>query len=694
MPPVTSITPDLRQLAVNTIRMLSVDAVEKANSGHPGTPMGVADIAFTIWTEFLRYDPSEPDWENRDRFVLSAGHASMLLYSLLHLSGYELTLDDLRAFRQWGSRTPGHPEFGHAPGVEVTTGPLGQGFANGVGMALASRMMAARFTRDGWSPVDYRVFGIVSDGDLMEGVACEAASIAGHLRLGNLIYLYDDNAITIEGSTRLAFSEDVVKRFEACGWGAERVDGHDPAAVRAAIARAVADAERPSLIAAKTVIGYGSPAKAGTSEAHGSPLGKEEVAKTKAALGWPAEPAFLVPDAVRECFAARASVGARERREWESRLAAWRRAHPQESAQYDAHWTRTPPEGLARDLAKAVEGAAGATRQLSGKVIQRAAALVPSLVGGSADLDPSTNTAIKGGGDVGPIVDAKTPLDLYAGRTLHFGIREHAMGSMVNGLALSGCFVPYGATFLVFSDYMRPAIRLAALSGLPSIFVFTHDSIFLGEDGPTHQPIEHVASLRAIPNLTLFRPADGVEVAGAWAWAIENAAGPLSWRRGGFEHGAGPTLIILSRQKLPALSRDPGFAIESVARGGYVLADAAGAAPAVVLIATGSEVAPAVDAKKLLDARGIGTRVVSMPSAELFEKQDASYRAAVIPAGARVAAIEAGSPLTWHRFVGSKGLVVGIERFGASAPYEVLAEKFGFSPPAIAARVTEWYERG
>jgi len=688
---VTSITPDLRQLAVNTIRMLSVDAVEKANSGHPGTPMGVADIAFTIWTEFLRYDPSAPDWENRDRFVLSAGHASMLLYSLLHLSGYELTLDDLRAFRQWGSRTPGHPEFGHAPGVEVTTGPLGQGFANGVGMALASRMMAARFTRDGWSPIDYRVFGIVSDGDLMEGVACEATSIAGHLRLGNLVYVYDDNGITIEGSTRLAFSEDVVKRFEACGWGAERVDGHDAAAVRAAIARAVADTERPSLIAARTTIGYGSPAKAGTAEAHGSPLGKDEVTKTKEALGWPTEPAFLVPDAVRECFAARAKEGARARGDWENRVAAWRRANPPAAAQYDAHWARKMPEGFARELAKSVEGAAGATRQLSGKVIQRAAALVPSLVGGSADLDPSTNTAIKDGGDVGPIVDAKGPLDLYAGRTLHFGIREHAMGSMVNGLALSGCFVPYGATFLVFSDYMRPAIRLAALSGLPSIFVFTHDSIFLGEDGPTHQPVEHVASLRAIPKLTLFRPADGVEVAAAWAWAIQNAEGRLSWRRGGFEHGVGPTLIILSRQKLPALARDPGFAVETAARGGYVLADAAGSSPDVVLVATGSEVAPAIEAKKLLDERGVKTRVVSMPSVELFEKESRSYRDAVIPPRVRVAAIEAGSSLTWHRFVGPKGLIIGVDRFGASAPFETLAEKFGFAPASISERVAEWY---
>jgi transketolase len=687
--PIAPITTDLRRLAVNTIRMLAVDAVEKANSGHPGTPMALADISVTLWTEFLRYDPAAPDWENRDRFILSAGHASMLLYSMLHLSGYELSLDDLRAFRQWGSNTPGHPEYGCAPGVEVTTGPLGQGFANGVGIALAGKMLAARFMRDGWSPAEYRVFGIVSDGDIMEGVASEAASLAGHLRLGNIVYIYDDNAITIDGSTRLSLSEDVVKRFDGYGWATARVDGHDPAAVREALARATAQSERPALIAARTTIGYGSPGKAGSAETHGAPLGKEEVRRTKEALGWPLEPEFLVPEEVRAIFRRRAEEGARTHAAWRQRFAEWRRAHPDAAAQWDAHWNRRAPEGLARELAAAVEGASGPTRSISGKVIQRAAALVPSLVGGSADLAGSTNTPIKDGGEVGPIVDAKTPLDLYRGRTLHFGVREHAMGAVVNGLALTG-FTAFGSTFLVFSDYMRPAIRLASISGIPSIFVFTHDSIFLGEDGPTHQPIEHLASLRAIPKLTLWRPADALEVAAAWAWAIENAQGAPSWKRGGFEHGPGPALLVLTRQKLPAIERPAGADIDAAFRGGYVLADAMGA-PDVVIIATGSEVSAAIGARKILAERGINARVVSMPSVEIFEKQGDTYRRSVLPPDVPTVAVEAGLPLTWHRFVGPRGLIIGVERFGASAPYERLAEEFGLTPAAIATRIVDWH---
>ncbi len=690
----TTISPALRRDAVNTIRFLAVDAVEKAESGHPGAPMGVAEMAFTLWSEFLRFDPAAPDWENRDRFVLSAGHASMLLYGLLHLSGYEVSLDDLREFRQSGSKTAGHPEFGLAPGIECTTGPLGQGFANGVGMALAGRMLAARFTAGGWCPIGYRVFGIVSDGDLMEGVAAEAASLAGSLRLGNLVYLYDDNGITIEGSTRLTFLEDVAMRFAGYGWGTESVDGDDADAVRGALARGVADDERPTLIVARTTIGHGSPGKQGTREVHGSPLGAEETRRTKEALGWPLEPTFRVPDEVRAIFRERAEAGAAERAAWERRLSGWLREHPDLAPKWTAHWERSAPEDLAARLAEGMAGAAGATRSLSGKIIQKAAALVPALVGGSADLDPSTNTAIVAGGDVGPIVDAKDPLDLYRGRTLHFGVREHAMGAVVNGMAVSGAFIPYGSTFLVFSDYMRPAIRLASISGIPSIFVFTHDSVFLGEDGPTHQPVEHLAALRAIPGLVLFRPADGVETAAAWAWAIERAAGRLSWRRGGLEHGEGPTLLVLTRQKLPAIERDAGAGVAEALRGGYTLADPPSGRPDAIVIATGSEVWVALAAMKTLAEQGVAVRVVSMPSVELFERQPAEYRSAVIPPGARVAAIEAGSPLTWHRFTGPGGLVIGVERFGASAPWEIIAEQFGFTPAAVATRIADWLKKG
>jgi transketolase len=687
-----SLTPELRREAVNTIRMLAVDAVEKANSGHPGAPMGAAEMAFTLWTEFLRFDPAAPDWENRDRFVLSAGHASMLLYALLHLSGYDLSMEEIKSFRQWGSRTPGHPEFGHAPGIEVTTGPLGQGFANGVGIALAGRMLAARFTAGGWCPASYRVFGIASDGDLMEGVASEAASLAGHLRLGNIVFLYDDNEVTIEGPTRLAFSEDVAKRFESYGWGTERIDGNDPEQVRGALARGVADVERPSLIVARTTIGFGSPAKAGTREVHGSPLGAEEAKRTKEALGWPLESTFRVPEAVRAIFKECAEHGARERAAWQARLAGWLRENPGMAEQWAEHWERRSPADLAERLADGMAGLAGATRTLSGKIIQKAAALVPALVGGSADLDPSTNTAIHAGGSVGPIVDAKEPLDLYRGRTLHFGVREHAMGSAVNGLALSGAFIPFGSTFLVFSDYMRPAIRLASISGLPSIFVFTHDSIFLGEDGPTHQPVEHLAALRAIPGLTLFRPADGLETAAAWAWAIRRAEGRLSWRTGGFDHGVGPTVIVLTRQNLPAIERPAGLGVGATLRGGYTLVEATRSRPDAVLVATGSEVWVAVEARKLLAERGVSLRVVSMPCLELFEREPEPYRRSVLSDGVPVVALEAGSPLTWHRVTGPAGLVIGIDRFGASAPYKVLAEKFGFTPQDVADRVVLWLQ--
>ncbi|HWW59808.1 MAG TPA: transketolase, partial [Thermoanaerobaculia bacterium] len=548
--PVVGAKDKLEELCVNTIRFLAVDAVEKAKSGHPGTPMGMADMAYVIWTEFLRHDPLEPHWQNRDRFVLSAGHASMLLYSLLHLSGYpDMTMDELQHFRQWGSKTAGHPEYGHASGIEVTTGPLGQGFANGVGMGLATRMLAARYNSDAFRPVEHFIYAICSDGDLMEGISAEAASIAGHLGLGNLIYFYDDNNISIEGETRLAYSDDVKKRFEAVGWHVQKIDGHDRGAIRKAIRRAQRETSRPSIIIAKTIIGWGSPKYHGTARAHGEPLGADEVKATKAALGWPEEPTFLVPDEVREEFGRKTRRLARERKKWDREMKGWRERNPQLAEEWDRQWSHWLPDGYETVL---LEGAKSdkplATRALSGQVIQKMAAIAPFVVGGSADLAPSTSTLIKDAGSIERPKDAESQapsLDVFRGRNLHFGIREHAMGAIVNGMTLHGAFRCYGATFLIFSDYMRPSVRLAALMGIPSIFVYTHDSVFLGEDGPTHQPIEHLWSLRLIPNMTLFRPADGAEVAMAWAHAI-GAKG-------------GPTVLVLTRQKLDLIPRPLEF---------------------------------------------------------------------------------------------------------------------------------------
>lgn len=652
---------DRLQRGADTLRMLAVDAVEKAASGHPGLPMGAADYAFVLWYRYLRFNPHDPAWPNRDRFILSAGHGSMLLYGLLHLFGYDLTLEELKNFRQWGSRTPGHPEYGHTPGVEVTTGPLGQGFANGVGMALAARMAAERFSDGVFSPIDHRIYAIVSDGDLMEGISSEAASLAGHLKLGNLVYLYDDNRITIEGRTDLAFSEDVHKRFDACGWHVQHIDGHDLDQISAALGAACAEKNRPSLIIARTTIAKGSPHKADSAAAHGSPLGPEEALATREFLKWPAEE-FHVPAEVRALCRQRIEELRSEHAAWEQSFNLWRGRNPVLSALWDQMWQRRLPVDLAQKLLAAVSGVDGATRTLSGQILQQAAALVPSLVGGSADLEPSTNTRIKDSSSIGAA---------FAGRNIHFGIREHAMAAMLNGLALYGCFVPYGATFLTFSDYCRPSIRLSALMKQQVIYIFTHDSIFLGEDGPTHQPVEHLSALRLIPDLTVFRPADAVETAMAWTYALA--------------HNNGPTALVLTRQKVPLLAREKDFDPAVVARGAYVLV--AADTPAVTILASGSEVALAVAAGKLLQSQGIATRVVSVPCLELFGRQSEHYRRSVLGGRSLRVAVEAGQGALWWRLLGSNGLFIGVESFGASAPDKILAEKFSLTPELVAARI-------
>ncbi|MGZ8709937.1 MAG: transketolase, partial [Thermoanaerobaculia bacterium] len=628
----------------------------------------------------LRHDPLHPDWKSRDRFILSAGHASMLLYSLLHLTGYpEMTTEELEDFRQWGSRTPGHPEYGHAAGVEVTTGPLGQGFAHGVGMALAAKMMAARFNTDAaFSPVDHYVYSICSDGDLMEGISSEAASLAGHLGLGNLIYFYDDNNISIEGETRLAFSEDVKKRFESAGWHTITIDGHDRNAIRKAIKKAQKVAGKPSLIIAKTIIGWGSPKFHGTARAHGEPLGADEVKATKAAVGWPLEPAFYVSDEVRAEFARKTKKQARERKKWQKGFDEWRTRNIGLAEEWDRYWSHRVPDGFEATLiAAAKSDKAAATRALSGQVIQKLATEAPFVVGGSADLAPSTSTLIKEAGSIERAKggEAKLPaLDVFKGRNLHFGIREHAMGAIVNGMTLYGSFRCYGATFLIFSDYMRPSVRLAALMNIPSIFVYTHDSVFLGEDGPTHQPVEHLWSLRLIPNLTVWRPADGAEVAMAWAWAVK--------------HAEGPGLIVLTRQKIEPLPRDESFDPQDVMRGAYLLNGYRDGD--ITLIATGSEVPLAVKTADLLKREGTNVRVVSAPSLDLFDRQDLDYQNTILGNRSRVVALEAGRSDGWYKYVNHDALVVGIDRFGASSPYERIADELGFTPEKVAARVRAW----
>jgi transketolase len=661
----------LDQLAVNTIRGLAMDATQKAKSGHPGMPMGMADAAFVLWTKFLRQSPSDPHWHDRDRFVLSAGHGSLLLYSFLHLMGFGISLEDLKRFRQWGSITPGHPEYHPEVGIETTTGPLGQGFANGVGMALAERMLADAFNRPGEVVVDHHTYGIVSDGDMMEGIASEAASLAAHLGLGRLIYLYDDNHITIEGETDLAFSEDVGKRFSAYGWHVQRVDGHDRSAVEKALRSARREKARPSLIICRTHIGMGAPTKQDTAAAHGEPLGEEEVLGAKKALGLPIEPTFFIPDAVRAIFRRRREQTDRMAAAWRRRFAKWQRAHPDLAARWEAQMGRLIPEGLADRLPRFEAGKEIATRSASGEVMQVLSAELPGLVGGAADLAPSTRTLIKKETDLAR--------DAYGGRNFHFGVREHAMGGMLNGISLHGGFIPYGATFLVFSDYMRPSIRLAAIMRQPVIYVFTHDSVFLGEDGPTHEPIEHFAALRAIPHLTVIRPADANETAVAWMAALTREAGP--------------TALLLTRQNIPVPDRTDLGPAEGLLRGGYVLWETAD--PELILIASGSEVHVALEAGRMLAREGRRARVVSLPSWEMFDEQPEEYRNAVLPSSVpRRLAIEAGVSLGWKRYVGDQGEVHGIEEFGHSAPWKVIAEKLGFTAEAVAAHARALLGRG
>ncbi len=657
----------LVEKAVATIRLLAVDAVEKAASGHPGTPMALADITFELWTRHLRYDPKAPAWPDRDRFVLSCGHASMLLYGMLHLSGYDLSLDDLKQFRQWGSRTPGHPELGITPGVETTTGPLGQGISNAVGMALALKMRAARLGAD---HVGARVFGICSDGDLMEGVSGEASSIAGHLGLDNLIFFYDDNKITIDGDTDLAFSEDVAKRYEAYGWKTWHIDGHDHAQIRKVLDEAVAHKGAPKLIVARTRIGIGAPTKEGSHKAHGEPLGAAEVKGTKEKLGWPADQTFVVPQDVYALFAERANDGRAEREAWESKLRELSKKSPEAAALWEKLEKRFVPSDILAQLCAVAPQKEAATRVSAGVIEQRAAALVPSLVGGSADLNPSTKTYIEGSPNI--------KKGSYEGRNIHFGIREHAMGSIVNGIAMTEGFIPFGSTFLVFADYMRPTIRLAALSHVQSIFVYTHDSLYLGEDGPTHQPVEQLWSMRLIPNVDVVRPADALECAAAWTHALE--------RRNG------PTVLSLTRQNLPPLERPAGFDNKLMLRGGYVLSDVEN--PTIVVLATGSEVSLAVGAKKAIEERGERVRIVSMPCLEAFMRQDEAYRSSVLPPGVPRVAIELGVTTPWRGIVGDDGLVIGHDKFGASAPYKVIAKELGFVPEAVAATVRAWRKKG
>ena len=657
----------LDDLCINTIRMLAADCVQRANSGHPGMPMGAAPMAYVLWSKFLKHNPANPDWPDRDRFVLSAGHGSMLLYGLLHLTGYDLPLEELKNFRQWGSRTPGHPESYLLAGVETTTGPLGQGFANGVGMAIAERFLAARFNRPGHDVVDHYIYGIVSDGDLMEGVSHEAASLGAHLKLGKLIYFYDDNHITIDGSTDLAFTENRTARFAAYGWHVQQVDdGNDLAAIEKAIRAAQEVKDHPSLIAVRTHIGYGSPNKQDKASAHGEPLGPEELKLTKENLGWPLEPECYIPDEALAHFRQAVEKGKQTERAWRDRFESYEQAYPDKAEEWRRWMKGELPEDWEKEIPSFPEDPKGmATRVASGTVLTALAPKLPNLIGGSADLAPSNKTFIKGE----PVFEGRS----YQGRNFHFGVREHGMGSIMNGMALHGGLIPYGGTFLIFSDYMRPAIRLAAMMGLKVIYVFTHDSIGLGEDGPTHQPIEHLASLRAIPNMTLIRPCDANETAEAWRFAVK--------------HKAGPVALALSRQGVPTLDRKTLSPAEGLLRGAYVLKDAGNDKPDIILMATGTEVILVLEAAEALEKQDIPVRIVSMPSWQLFDMQPESYRHQVLPPDVRVRlAVEAGALQGWHRYVGGQGDIIGMTRFGASAPSKVLYEKFGFTADKIVEK--------
>jgi transketolase len=679
----------LDQLSVNTIRFLSVDAVEKADSGHPGLPMGAAPMAYVLWTRFLKHNPANPGWEDRDRFVLSAGHGSMLLYSLLYLTGYDLPLEQIKQFRQWGSHTPGHPERGLTPGVEVTTGPLGQGFANSVGMAIAEDYLAARYNRPGHQVINHYTYALVSDGDLMEGVSSEAASLAGHLQLGKLICLYDDNHITLSAATDITFTEDCARRFEAYGWHIQKVEnGNDLEAIDRALRAAQAETQRPSLIIARTHLGYGSPHKQDTFEAHGSPLGEEEVKLTKQALGWPLDPPFYIPDKILAHFRLALENGKQAEAEWNASVSDYSEAFPILAKEYQQGLAGELPKGWDTDIPIFPPDPKGmATRAASGKVLNSIVAKLPSLIGGSADLDPSTRTALTSMGDFENPRDEAGNLQgstgggwSYAGRNLHFGVREHAMGSIANGLAVHGGVIPFTATFLIFSDYMRPPIRLAALMDLRVVFVFTHDSIALGQDGPTHQPIEQLASLRVIPNLIVIRPCDANETAVAWRVAIEMRDRPVA--------------LVLTRQDVPTLDRGQYASAEGLRRGAYVLADASNGKPDIILIGTGSEVSLIIAACHKLTEREINVRIVSMPSWELFDAQPQSYRDAVLPPPTRARlAVEAGATQGWCKYVGAEGDVIGVDRFGASAPGEVVMREYGFTVEHICERAVELLNR-
>jgi transketolase len=673
-----TMTQSLDDLAINTIRILSIDAVQKANSGHPGLPMGAATMAYVLWTRHLRYNPRNPLWYDRDRFILSAGHGSMLLYSLLFLTGYDLPLEEIKRFRQWHSMTPGHPECGETPGVEVSTGPLGQGVGNSVGLAIAERWLAATFNRPKHDIVDHYTYVLASDGDMMEGISSEAGSMAGHLRLGRLIVLYDANLITLSATTNVTFDEDVGARFAAFGWHVQHIDGMDMSAVDKALNAAKAEQNRPSLIVARTHIGYGSPNKHDTFQAHGEPLGDEEVRLTKRNLGWPEDKSFYIPDEALRHFRKAVDRGADLEGAWQERINAYRSAYPEEAKVFERCQKGELSEGWQAKLPVFTpKDGELATRDAGGKVINALADVIPNLIGGSADLDPSTRTMLKGKGDFeSPLTPQKgdgPPTQGvsggvwgYAGRNIHFGIREHVMTASLTGMARHGGVLPYGATFLTFSDYMRPAVRLAALSKARAIYVWTHDSIALGEDGPTHQPVEHLPSLRAIPNLIVLRPADATETTEAWKIAMQHTNGPVG--------------LILTRQKLPVLDRSKLAPAANVAKGAYILSEADGSSPPLILLATGSEVSLALEAQQRLAKEGIRSRVVSMPSWELFEAQPQSYRDSVLPPQVRArVSIEAASPFGWERYIGADGAAIGVTHFGASAPGGEVMKNYGFT---------------
>jgi transketolase len=675
----TTETESLEKLCINAIRILSADAVQNANSGHPGLPMGAAAMAYTLWTKFLKHNPKDPRWFDRDRFILSAGHGSMLLYSLLHLTGYDLPLDEIKRFRKWSSRTPGHPERGHTVGVEVATGPLGQGFGNGVGMAIAEAWLAARYNRPGHNIVDHYTYAICGDGDLMEGVSQEAASLAGHLHLGKLIYLYDQNHISLAGATELIFTEDVARRFEAYGWHTRAVlDGNETEDIAKAIQEAQGEVERPSLILVRTHIGFGSPTKQDNFSAHGNPLGEEELQAAKKALGWPTMDKFYLPQAAVDCFRQAISKGAQAQDEWLGKIEAYKSQFPKEAAEFELALSGKLPENWAANLPKwKPTDKPIATRVAGGETLNALARQIPNIIGGSADLNPSTNTGLKGMGDfqfpesAGPnTLGAVGGVWGYTGRNVAFGVREHAMGAAVNGMAAHGGVLPFSATFLVFSDYMKPSIRLGALSGLKVVYVFTHDSVGVGEDGPTHEPVEQLVGLRAVPGLTVIRPADANETAEAWAFAVQHD---------------GPTLMALTRQSVPHLDRNNAKE-PSLAKGAYILSEAQGGTPDVILIGTGSEVSLCTKTQEKLKNYGVRARVVSMPSWELFSSQDGGYRESVLPKAIKKrVTVEAASPLGWHQWAGDEGTIIGIGHYGASAPGEEVLKRFGFTAEHVTS---------